>query len=429
MAGVALLALAASLTALPLSADFSKPAWRYFKPILLPPGIPEMSLVEVVPDQEVFAHAGPSLTDLRIVEIDSGQEVPYKLLVERGEQRRATVNVSIRDLGHVPGQYTSFIADLGQEGVLHNELEIHTPSRNFQRRVVVEGSDDGALWAVLEDRGQIFDFTAQERNFNTRDTRARYPSSTSKYLRVRILNDGEPPLDITGAVAYFAQVLPPRESKLSPLIISREEDAEHKRTLLVLDLATAGFPTSRISIVTPQQNFYRQVRLEGSDDAQGWSTVQRSEVLYVYNTPKFIGSKVSLGYPEASFRYYRLTILNEDNPPLVVAGAQVYSFQRKVLFPIGSGSDYRLYYGNAAARTPSYELERIFSYLVTENLPIAQLGSHTPNAAFVEAAEPFTERYPWMLSTVVAIAALIIGVFLTRLLREVRRMLPPPSPP
>jgi hypothetical protein len=385
--------------------------------------------VEVAPDREVFAQASPGLSDLRVIEANSQREVPYKLLVERGEQRRSAVAVTLRDLGHVPGQFTSFVADLRQEGTLHNELEVLTSSQNFQRRVVVEGSPDGKEWAVLQDKGQIFDFTIQERSFTTRYTRVQYPSSSARYLRVRIRNDGEPPLVITGAVAYFAQELPPRETDLPASLASREEDAKERKTLLVLDLGSQGFPTQRIAITTSQENFYRQTRLEGSDDAKTWTPVQSADVLYAYNTPKFVGNKLTVSYPEATYRYYRLTILNEDNPPLPVASARAFGALRKLIFAASSGGTYRLYYGNAEARAPSYELERIFPYLVTENLPQARLGAHQANTLFAKPPEPFTERYPWLLPTAVAVGGLLIGVFLAGLLRQIRTLLPPPPPP
>ncbi len=181
--------------------------------------------MEVVPDREVYPHATPGLSDLRIIEASSHQqEVPYKLLVERGEQRRSSIAVSVRDLGEVAGQFTSFVVDLRQEGVLHTELEILTPSHNFQRRVVVEGSQDGKTWATLQEKGNIFDLTIKERNFITRDTRVSYPSSTARYLRIRIINDGEPPLEVSGAVAYSVKELPPRETALDAAITGREEE-------------------------------------------------------------------------------------------------------------------------------------------------------------------------------------------------------------
>ncbi len=407
-------------------ADFTEREWQFEKAVVLPPGIEQAVLVEMAPDPEVYANAAARLADLRVVE--GSVEVPYKLLVERGERRRSAMSVTIRDLGRVPGESISFVADLGREGILHNEIEVLTPSLNFQRNVVVEGSRDGVAWAVLESDGQIFDFTIRERGFSERYTRVRYPDSTARYLRVLIADDEETGLEVAGAVAYHAQVLSPRETELPATIVSRAEAEEDRTTSLVLDLGTPGFPTSGITVSTPQENFYRLVAVEGSADAVSWRRVQTSEVLYSFDTPKFVGGKLSVAYPESTFRYYRLIVRNEDNPPLPITGASAHGYLRKLIFEASPGGNYRLYYGNSDAIAPSYELERVFPYLVTENLPRAALGSHASNPAFLGLpAPPVTERLPWLLPTAVAIASLVIGLFLASLFRQVRRNLPPPS--
>lgn len=428
----ALAAVAAGLVPLTAAAEFSGPDWRYYKPIQVPASLPEGALVELAPDRDVFARAASGLTDLRIVEAGSQREEPYKLLVERGEQRRAAVEVGIRDLGHVPGQYTSFVVDMKREGVLHNELEVKTSSQNFQRRVTVEGSADGQAWAVLREGDQIFDFTVRERGFSERINHVRYPETGARYLRVRIQNGDEPPLEITGAVVYFNQALASREAELSASVTKREEDAENRRTLLFIDLGLPGTPHSRIVLATSQQNFYRQVSLAGSDDAETWVSVLSSDVVYGYNTPKFVGSKLALVYPETTYRHLRLTIANEDNPPLPVSGIQAFGVLRKIIFATSPGATYNLYYGRETARAPSYEFDRIFPYLVTENLPVARLQAHAANPLFAippPPPVPFTEKYPWLLPSVVAVAGVFLGAFLANLLRQVRKLLPPPAPP
>ena len=105
---------------------------------------------------------------------------------------------------------------------------------------------------------------------------------------------------------------------------------------------------------------------------------------------------------------------------------------RKLVFSADRAGSYRLYYGNPEAGPPSYDLERIFPYLVTEGLPAAGLGPHTQNPAFLvpdPSPKPFTERFPWLLPVIVAIAALIIGAFLASLIRQLKGSLPPPAPP
>ena len=236
-------------------------------------------------------------------------------------------------------------------------------------------------------------------------------------------------MGVQGAVVFFAQQIPPRRAEYPLTISTRTEDATEQSTQLVLELESRGLPTNRLSFTILQANVYRRVNLEGSHDNQLWVLLRRSGNIYAFNTPKFVGSQLSIGYPESTYRYFRLTIFNEDDALLPIRGLQASGFSRKLIFSADPGVSYRLYYGNSAANPPSYELEHIFPYLVTENLPVAGLGAHTANPQFTgpeTPSEPFTERYPWLQPTVVATGALLIGIFLISLFRQLKGILPPP---
>ena len=424
--------LAALLASLPLFAALVEKDWRFYKQAVFPDNITGLGLVEVELDPEVYAHASPDLRDLRVVGEQEGRGEPYKLLVESGDQRRASVAAKMRDLGHAAGRYTSFVLDLQSDGALHNELEVQTSSQNFQRQVAIEGSDDGESWRTLQSRGVIFDLTVAERGFTARETRVTYPDSTARFLRVRIADDGLEPLNIHEGVVFFARRLEPERATLPLVIVGREDDPERKETVLLLDGASAGFPANGIELDIPQRNFHRRVSLEGSNDLTSWRIVQGDETLYDFDTPKFVSSDLSISFGESRYRYHRVTIANDDNPPLPVGGARASGFVRKLVFSADPAQSYRLYYGNPDVSAPSYDLERVFPYLVTEGLPVAALGPHTRNPAFAVPApppKPFTERYPWLLPAIVAIAALLIGAFLASIVRQLKGKLPPPLPP
>ena len=426
------IAFAALLTTQPVLAGDIEQEWHFYKPVDLPDNFAGPGLVEVKLDREVYAHASPRLGDIRVTEQQEGREVPYKLLVESGDHRRASVPVKVRDLGQVPGQDTSFIIDLQLQGMMHNEVEIQTSSKNFQRMVGIETSGDGNTWRAVERSGTIFDLTIEARGFTTRDTRVKYPVTTARFLRVTILDEGKEPLNVQGGVVFFDQQLKPRRAVLPIVIIGQEVNPVARETILLLDGASSGFPANRIELEIPHRNFYRQASLEGSYDSSTWDVVQPDEALYDIETPKFVGNDLSIAFRESRYRYYRVTIQNEDNPPLAVEGARANGFLRKLLFSGEAGKSYRLYYGNPNAAAPSYELERIFPYLLTEDLPVVKLGVHTQNPAFTvpaPASKPITERYPWLLSTIVAIAALLIGMFLASLVRQLGGRLPPPESP
>ena len=116
------------------------------------------------------------------------------------------------------------------------------------RRDGAEGIGDLKTWAVIEDDVQIFDFTIESRGFTERLTRFTYPSSTVRYLRVRIMDGEEEPLEITGALSFFSEELRPQETELLATITSREDDSATQTTTLYLDVNNSGLPSTRLSI-------------------------------------------------------------------------------------------------------------------------------------------------------------------------------------
>ena len=434
VAFVILLVAGALLSAIDVWADSPDAKWQFFKAVILPDDLADDQLVEVELDPEVYSHAQPGLGDVRLTASDTAgdRENPYKLLVEAGDQRRAAVPVEMQDLGHIPNDQTSFALRVQSEGDLHSEVQIQTSSVNFQRRVAVSASDDGETWRILEENGTIFSLAIPERGFSAGDTSVRYPSSSARFLRIQIFDGDQEPLAIKGAVVLFAQTLEPRRHSLPLDIVERIEDAERKQTILVLQPPHPGFPADTIHLDIPHRNFYREVVVEGSYDSIYWIPLQSGEILYDFDTPRFVGDDREIRFGESRYPYYRITIFNEDNPPLPVEQPIANGFARKIVFTAGAGETYRLYYGNPEASTPSYELEKLFPYLVTEDLPVARLGLREVNPAFGVPAPrpegvPFTERYPWLLPTVVAVAALLVGLLLASLLRQVRSRLRPPE--
>ncbi|MBI2329416.1 MAG: DUF3999 family protein, partial [Chloroflexi bacterium] len=361
-----------SMDSLSVLADFSLRDWRYAKTVTLPAGLQQESLVEIVPEREVFAGSAYGLVDLRII-ADGGTEVPYKLEVSKAEHQRTSFPVALRDKGYIPGQYTSFTADLGRTGILHNEIEFQAYSTNFRRTAVVEASNDGTIWAKVTEQ-TVYDFTVKERNFTTRNTRVRYPDNTARYLRVKIADEGEGSLQIGSASVFYMKETLAREIPWPATILGTSRDTDQGTTLVEVDLATPGVPSYRLAIKVPEVNFHRGVTLQASADREAWRTILSRSEIYAYDTPKFVGSNLVITYPETTFRYLRLSIYDEDSPPLSVQGVDVWGLRRRLVFSANPNYSYQLYYGNLEARQPYYDIERVFPYLVTEELPEAKLA-------------------------------------------------------
>ena len=433
---VIIIAIGMALMVTLARADFLEDSWRYLKPIQIPTGTE--SVVEIVPDNEVFSNSEAGLIDLRIIETTSSREIPYKLLVDRGAKKNIPISSTVRDLYHLEDRYTSFVVDTGSVNLLHNEVEVKTRSTNFQRRVLIEGSNDIEEWATLVEGPKIFDFSIGEGKFTTRDTRIRYPISSSRYIRVRIFDNDGIPLDISGA-EVFSTVGPISKELEHPVTIKENtENTSKKRSQLTLDLGYPGIPVYRLSIVTKQENFHRQVFLEGSDDSKSWGEIRLLDnpkvnvgkvisnqgTLFSYDTARFTGQKIDFSFTESTFRYYRLTVMNEDNPALAIDDINAHGFLRRLIFPVTPGENYSLYYGNERSTVASYDL---FPYRVADSLPRAELGAHLPNPNFKDSHGPIIERYPWILPSIIALAILLIVAFLGYVFHQVRDRLPPPT--
>ena len=195
-------------------------------------------------------------------------------------------------------------------------MEIQTSSVNFQRRVAVSASNDGETWRILEENGKIFHFSIPERGFSAGDASVQYPSSSARFLRVQIFDEDQEPLAIHGAVVLFA-----RNAGATP----PPPPAGHRRTNrrprtqaddpVLLRASLPGFPADSIKLDIPHRNFYREVALEGSYDATYWIPLHSGEILYDFDTPRFVGDDRELRFGESRYLHYRITIFNEDNPP------------------------------------------------------------------------------------------------------------------
>ncbi len=409
-------------------ADFSPSEWRFIKPITLPAGIPGTGLVEVVLDREVSSSAAGGLIDLRLI-AENDDEVPYQLVVARGERERVSVPAVIRDQGYVRGEYTTFTAEVSSDGALHNEIDIATPSVNFRRAVTVEASGDGVKWTAIAEQ-EIFGFEVSGRGVLARDTRVSYPESTARYLRVRIADGPEGVVEASGAAVFFTREVPAREVEWPVSIASASDETDDRAARILVDLGASGLPSHRLSLRVSDVNFYREVDLQSSADGIRWSTLGPRSAIFAYDTPKFVGSSLSMSFPEITSRFIRITIHHEDNPPFEVESVGVHGIQRTLVFSVDPGRSYGLYYGNVEARSPSYDIGRVLPYLETGSLPEARLGEQAANPRFVAELppppEPLSERLPWLLPSVVALAAVVVAALLFGVLRQARRFLPPP---
>lgn len=411
---------AAALFAVFVSADFDAARWEFRAKISggesRPGAAAETNFVVLDLPAELFSHLKPDLSDLRVVN-PSGWW-PYVAAAERETETYTAVPARMFNLSSARGESTTFVVDVGANGVFHNSLTVSTPSENFRRIVEIHGSNDQNSWRMLNPRGQIYDYTVRDiKPVAVRDTRVSYPDSTFRYLLVKILDQGEAPLKITGVKIKRSVSISARELTFTPGM-ETADNGKDKTTDIVLDLGDKGIPHRRGRITTSSANFSRAVAIYDSDDKTNWRLLTHA-YLYSISTSNFTGSNLDFAYPESTKKYLKLSILNKDDQPISAGNVTLFGVVRRILFSYDDPSkEYYLYLGNPAAKRPQYDIEKISQYVDVASLNRVSVGAAEKNPYFVPIAPPkppLSERSPYILPTVLGVVVAVLAFLLMKI--------------
>src|SRR5579871_1634324 len=121
--------------------------WEWYAEVN-PPAGPAGGLVDFLVTPAVFDRGRPDLGDLRLVD-GGGQAVPYALRVRRGQDEKKPLEAREFNRAARPDRSVEVTLDLGDAPGEHNEVHVTTPGRDFRRRLLLEGSNDGKNWSVV----------------------------------------------------------------------------------------------------------------------------------------------------------------------------------------------------------------------------------------------------------------------------------------
>ena len=388
-------------------------AWLYFKEIRAPH--PAGGLVDFVLDRETLDQARVNQEDLRLYD-SAGREIPYVLRVRRDV---ATTNAfPAREFNRgVDGGVTQISLDLGERPEQHNQVEIDTAGNNFRRLVDVGGSADGVQWSTLASAAIIFRFAAAGRSVE--QLGVDYPVSRYRYLRIRVARDAE----TDRAAPELAGVRIRRSIRLAGETTStmgnmeaRDADRANARPASIWRVDLGGrIPVQQVRLMVGDGVFSRPFRLEAADDPAAPVLLASGEL----TRREGASDPLAVGFPERSARHLKLTVIDDRNAPLLVLWLTAEGAARQVVFDGASAAPgvMRLYYGNARALAPRYDLA---ARLPAESAWIAtrlMLGPQRDNPAYRAEPKPFSERSLWLVYVVLAAAGIVLAAILASLAR------------
>jgi hypothetical protein len=405
--GLATLACVASAFAADLSNAWS--SWRYSRPISLPAGAAPVKLSVPL---GIYSHLDEGFAELRVVD-DLGKETPFLLYDHNIRAPIETRPARIRENSFVPGQYTQLVIELGAKPAFHNALEIETSATDFINWVEVAASDDARTWRIVKDRAPISNF----RKENVVGSRmVRYSDNNARFLRVRIFESAHQfPVSLVD-VSFSREFRQEPVRAPAPSPFAPDPSAPANVTRWIADLGPDAVPVSGVAIETSQPEFFRVVHMQTSDDGKDWQDFFSGEVYRYTESGKEATALRVCSHEGWHYRFWRIEVVNGNDAPLAEVKPTLLTIPYFVLFYPQTGRAYRLLYGNAAAKLPSYDLARTFDYQAEPGAPVATLGPEQLTANYRDP-RPYSERHPVLLWIALAIAVALLAYTALRTLR------------
>ena len=411
-----------------VSAAFDLQSWKYSRPIETNG---KTGIIKATFPKDMTWEKS-DFSDLRIIagegERDPQEmtEVPFAVTdqTDLSYPRQVIMTSDIINAGTQSTGSFQFIADSKEFGLVKTRIVIQTSSPNYRRGVSVYSSDvllpiDDARWTLITSLGYVFKFTDPNTGYTSGKFDIDFPANNSRYFKVVIDSGPEGAVPVTmltfGGKKSSADIQPAYQEDRP---ISVYNNPTKKATEAVIDMGVSGRLTREVTLYPTDANYSRRVLIDVSDTntaTSSWRSVGQSSISHIV-TPTFTGGSNTISYPRQNARFIRISIVNDDNPPLTLGTkVTVEGPLVTVFFEAKPGISYRAYYGNSYARTPQYDTSAFKSYIDETTLSSASVGAEVLNTAYVAPAGPivpFSEAYPGLLNGFLVIIVLIIGGFI-----------------
>jgi len=419
------------------------------------------SILAVTLDSDVYSATRAAFPDLRVFDSQS-REIPY--VVEKATEprmhtvRRACGNTVVALHEHADD--LDVLIKLDADAPAAEGLSIFTPLTNFERRVHVYGSSDGAQWTPLVAGRLVFDYS---RYMDISNREVSLPKNGYRHLKVSITGIADakesPFLELARKYRGGSEseriektVLERRSFRMDRIELwherkeklsenerkvdyrvaecRTEEDPAAKTTMVYI--RTRREPLTELTLETASRNFSRpavvQVPVTRGVRTE-WVDIGHGQVSLV-DFGGYHKETLGLFFPERRETEYRIAIRNEDNPPLKLTGVTARGNVYRVVLLAAENEGYRLCYGADELEQPKYDALAVLGPLRQgQATSEGRLGKEAANPAAGQPAAGAARalvKNPLFLGAVIVVLVAVLGWALFRAARRINEI---PSEP
>ena len=358
--------------------------------------------------EEVYEHAAPGLTDLRIVDAQ-GEYVPFyiqkgaTILRANNIMYRSTLQQSFKKNND---SYFDFAITPLQNNtdIVGNRLIFELPKGNFLKHLEIYGSNEGERWSYI---GKDYIFRAEERTKNEIPVS---PKSKYTYYRIVILDNPEN-LVLTNLHLSNQYTDSQWNSyiKTTPIVFESKTDKKES----IVTLTNTQKLTIKQIILEVEGNFQRNYRMYGDKPS---TVLLKSGELYnlQLENVKVSGTAIDVSSTPISAPTITIKIDNRDDHPLLIKSVKIEYYIDKLIFPNMGTTSYQLHFGNDKAAKPNYEIELQKAYIENEQQDSCLLGEVEAKGKDVPVSSSLNMQYVFN-GSVVIVSILLIVMLLSRM--------------
>ncbi len=357
-------------------------------------------------DESVLTKLNPSFSDIRVYTNDE-TETPYLLKVSRDAV--STQEVALETYNISKKETDLFFTIKLSTDVSINHADINFIEENYDNYVTIQGSNNEKEWFEINTAQRIVSIA--ERNIRYTSNTVFWSPSRFAYLRFKVANAKS--LTLSSVNFSLATGKPGNYKTTTRAVASTTKD---KMTQSVSVFNSTQYISKLTIEADPNQKFYRNYQIETLADSfkteKGWQrnyTTLQSGVITSFRQD-------TIQIQPTLCNNLRVTILNEDNPPVKIKSITTWSPEVSLIASLSTGN-YIIKYGNDKIGAASYDLSH-FTNEIPNELTNLNLGDEeTLKTTANSVVQPWFKNKNWLWAIMLAVIGLL-GFFTIRMLKK-----------
>lgn len=362
----------------------------------------------MLPDS-IFQFSNGNYSQFRVKTVNQ-TEIPFYIKSVPSNNFSETTQVKILNKSHQNNRYFFTIENRKDEN--NNFLKIRTLhfkflEENFDRKLLIEGSDDNVSWFTLATNARITSYVNQQENFIA--SSVFFPESNYHFYRISFESDVIPKLT-------SAEIFQKIDTKNEEFILVKpkfQQIIKNKTTKITVHLPEFIAVGKVQFVVNEDIKFSRNITIEAmvENTNQNKENFQK-KVLFEGN---FNHENFSSNFSEVWCDKILISIYNEDNIPLTINNLQLWKYQHFLYFQTDKqyNSLQLLYDYDLPLSQPSYDIVSL------KNMEINSQRAKLSNENLLEKNQKKSLTYSqYFLWITLGLVCVLLAFFTFRILQK-----------